>query len=352
MMPETKSDNQLNIPKILLFAGIIVVLMLIFSSMMHPVKWVYDKTYQNRDSRYILITEQPEKTIEVLNIGDSLSLSVFNPMELWREFGYTGFNIGADGLRMAESFYSLKNACRNQEPKVLLIESLYLFRYSLKDDAIMLVSQPIYYRIPFLKYHNIWKSLVERPNVMIYHRGYTVNENEWPYLGTDDYMDYPLEDKNQNLSISSFNRVWFDRIKDFCDENGIRIIIYSAISPMNYNWERVHNLERFAQEEGVDYIDLNEHNDEIGIDWARDTNDAGDHLNYFGSVKVTRFLGNYIKENYPLTDHRGDPAYSDWDEEIIEFDQLVKDMEGLSFQDIFNEREQEIWNKKYKKDKK
>ena len=67
-------------------------------------------------------------------------------------------NIGADGLRMAESYYSILNACKKQNPKVLLIESLYLFRYSLGDDTQMLLSQPIYYRVPFLKYHNIWKS--------------------------------------------------------------------------------------------------------------------------------------------------------------------------------------------------
>lgn len=343
------SDRMKNTSKIICFALILVILLSVFSSMMHPVKWVYDKDYQNRDARYILISDQPENTIDIMNIGDSLSLSAFNPMELWRDFGYTSFNIGADGLRMAESYYSIKNACRKQNPKVLLIESLYLFRYSLKDDSIMLLSQPIYYRVPFLKYHNIWKSLVERPNVMVYHRGYTVNENVWPYVGPADYMDLPLEDKNQNMTVSAFNRAWFRRIKDYCDDQNIRIIIYSSISPMNYNRERIGNIEQFAKEEGVDYVDLNEHNGEIGINWEEDTNDAGDHTNYFGSRKVTGFLGNYIASNCAQTDHRGDAAYSDWDEELAEFDKLVEEMDGLSFQDIFEQREQEIWNKKYKK---
>ena len=75
-------------------------------------------------------------------------------------------------------------------------------------------------------------------------------------------------------------------------------------------------------------------------------------MNYFGAVKVTEFLGKYLQSNYQLTDHSDDPAYNDWNKELVEFDQLVKDMDGLSFQDIFNQREKEIWDKKYRKQKK
>lgn len=340
------SQKTKNILKIILFCSIFIALLMIFSSLMKPQKWFDEKLIQNRDARYVQVTEQPKDTIDVFNIGDSLSLSTFCPMELWREQGYTSFNIGADGLRMAESYYSLLNACKEQKPKVLLMESLYLFRYSLSEDTQMLLSQPIYYRVPFLKYHNIWKALVELPGVMIYHRGYVVNEDIGPYEGPDNYLDLELEDKNQRMTFSWLNRKWFERIKKYCDENGIEIVIYSTVSPRNYNWTRVHALEAFAKEYGVAYIDLNEHIDELGIDWNRDTNDSGDHMNYHGGKKVTSYLGRYLKENADLTDHRGDEAYKDWDEELVAFDQLVKDMDGLSFQDIFNQRKRYLRQQK------
>ena len=332
------SQKMKNITKLILFCGIFLALLMIFSLMMKPQKWFDDKLIQNRDARYVQVTEQPENTIDVLNLGDSLSLCTFNGMDLWREQGFTGFNIGADGLRMAESYYSILNACKKQNPKVLLIESLYLFRYSLGDDTQMLLSQPIYYRVPFLKYHNIWKSLVEIPGVMIYHKGYTINEHIWSYDGPDNYMDLELEDKNQRFTFSWLNRMWFHRIQKYCEENGIKIIIYSAISPMNYNQKRVDAVAQFAREENVEYLDLNQHVQEIGIDWMRDTNDAGDHINYHGCKKVTAFIGQYLKENTDLVDHRGDPAYQDWDEELVAFDQLVKDMDGISFADIYNQK--------------
>lgn len=339
------TDKMKNITKIFIFGAGVLVLLLVFSLMMRPQKWFDNKLVQNRDSRYIQISEQKENTIDVFNIGDSLSLAVFSPMELWRQQGFTGFNIGADGLRLAESYYYLKNACKNQNPKVLMIESLMLFRYRISEDSVMLLSQPIYYHVPFIKYHNIWKALVELPGVMIYHRGYTVNENSATYRGPLDYMDHPLVEDGR-LSIPSFNRTWFDRIKKYCDEQGIEIVIYSAASASNYNWDRVHALEEFAAEKGVKYVDLNEHVEEMGINWDDDSNDGGDHMNYFGCVKSTDFLGNYLKENTDLPDHRGDGDYSDWDSELVTYDQLVKDMKNLSFQDIHYIRESMIKQQK------
>lgn len=345
---DNMSQRMKNIIKILVFGGIILVLLAVFSLMMDPQKWFDEKLIQNRDARFIQMTEQPADTIDVLNIGDSLSLSTFSPMELWREQGYTGFNIGADGLRMAESYYALKNACKEQKPKVLLVETLYLFRFKLSYDMEMLLSQPIYYRCPFLKYHSIWKSAVELPGVMTYHRGYTVNEEISWYEGPDNYLDLPLEDKDQRTDISWMNRLWFHKIKKYCDEQGIEIILYSTVSAKNYNWDRIHSLEKLAEEQGVAYIDLNEHIGELGIDWKHDTNDGGDHMNYNGCVKVTSYLGNYLKENTDLTDHRGNQAYQDWDEELMAYDQLIEEMDGLSFQDIYNQRKKRIREEKKK----
>ena len=67
-------------------------------------------------------------------------------------------------------------------------------------------------------------------------------------------------------------------------------------------------------------------------------------MNYHGCMKVTAYLGEYLKEHTDLVDHRGDEAYRDWDEELVAFDQLVKDMDRISFADIYRQK------KKYMKD--
>ena len=340
-------EKKGNAVKLLLFGCLFLLLLVVFSAMMTPTKWFDDKRIQNRNARTVQMMEQPPNTIDILNIGDSLSTAGFTPMELWRQKGYTSFNIGADGIRMPEAYYAVVEACEKQTPRYLMMESLFMFRYSATQDGQMLLSQPLYHRFAFLKYHSIWKPFIEGRGVMIYHRGYTVNQNVGGYEGDPEYLDLDLEG-NDRTEVPDFNRVWFERIKRFCDQRGIRIIIYSMPSAANYNWERIEGLARFAETEGVEYIDLNQKADEIGIDWEWDTNDGGDHMNLSGAIKVVTYLGNYLSGKEDLTDHRGDPGYQDWDEELVEYDQLVKDMDGKSFQDIKEERDKQRKEEKKK----
>ena len=130
-------EKRNKIFKIILFGVIVLVFLIAASTMMNPQKWFDEKLIQNRNARAVQMMEQPDYTIDILNIGDSLSTAGFTPMELWRKQGYTSFNIGADGLRMAEAYYSVIESCEKQSPKYLMIESLYMFRYSLTQDNIL-----------------------------------------------------------------------------------------------------------------------------------------------------------------------------------------------------------------------
>ena len=70
-------------------------------------------------------------------------------------------------------------------------------------------------------------------------------------------------------------------------------------------------------------------------------------MNLNGAVKLVTFFGKYFRANTDLADHRNDPKYSDWDEELIEYDKLVKEMDGKSFSDIWKEMKDKEWDEKY-----
>ena len=93
---------------------------------------------------------------------------------------------------------------------------------------------------------------------------------------------------------------------------------------------------------------MNQHTDEIGIDWKTDSNDRGDHMNLDGVKKMTAFFGEYFTREGILTDHRGDPAYSSWDEELKAYDKLVEEMEGISFYHVQKRIEKERKEEKEK----
>ena len=71
-----------NIVKLILFGVITILLIEIASAMMTPEKWFDEKLIQDRNARSIQLMEEPENTIDILNIGDSLSTAGYSPMEL------------------------------------------------------------------------------------------------------------------------------------------------------------------------------------------------------------------------------------------------------------------------------
>ena len=80
----------------------------------------------------------------------------------------------------------------------------------------------------------------------------------------------------------------------------------------------------------LDFLDLNLKTEEIGINWKTDSLDNGDHLNYSGADKVTRYLGNYLTQNYTFPDHRGEKTYRTWDKEYKIYEQkAVREMKVI-----------------------
>ena len=148
-----------------------------------------------------------------------------------------------------------------------------------------------------------------------------------PYTGGPHYW---YSDK-EIYPIHTKQKLQFKMALDYCRKNNIKLVLYSGVSAKSYDI-RLHNaIIQFAQECGVDYLDANYDVDKVYIDWSRDTFDGGDHLNLFGCQKMTRYLGNYLADECGLTDHRGDPAYRNWDDLLPAYEQELKDMEGTSY---------------------
>ena len=82
---------------------------------------------------------------------------------------------------------------------------------------------------------------------------------------------------------------------------------------------------------GLDYFNYEKMADEIGIDYSTDTYDAGLHLNLAGAEKLSKYFGEYLIENYDLTDYREDPEYAEVYAEKIRF---YEEMEEAQYKEL------------------
>jgi hypothetical protein len=76
-------------------------------------------------------------------------------------------------------------------------------------------------------------------------------------------------------------------------------------------------MEEYAAEHELTYINFLELQEECGLDFSVDTYDAGLHLNLWGALKITDYLGQVLSEDFGLADRRSDEHLSQiWDEKL------------------------------------
>ena len=320
-----------NILKIIGFTAGVLFILWVLSWFFDGTKWLEKGYIADRDVRITGIDAEIPGQIDVLNVGDSLCNASMTPMELYRDYGYTAYNIGRDLQKPLESLFCIRKATKKQQVKVILWEAHNLVRDDgAIDFANMLISEYFKYKVPFIKYHYIWKNWLEGPGIRKYFKGYMVNEEFKPYRGGPNYW-YLDKEVHQ---IQKRQKLLFKLALDYCRKNNIQLVMYSGISAYSYDM-RIHNaIVQIAEEYDVEYLDANYDKGKISIDWSHDSFDGGDHMNLFGCQKMTRYLGNYLADECGLTDHRGDPAYRNWDDLLPAYEQELKDMEGTSYPTI------------------
>ncbi|MGN0389273.1 MAG: SGNH/GDSL hydrolase family protein [Wujia sp.] len=314
-MRDFKSKRK-QILQILGFFLVVFIVLSIASVLLDPVRLgMYDEVSERE--RYMLsLLAEPENTVDVVVLGDSESYTFISPMELWEKYGMTSYIAGQAGQHLPETFYSLKRIMKRQNPKVVIVETneifspesnLYEAGYSIREMG--------YYCFPVLKYHNLWKYMVEEGEAYPLHfNGFEVRTTIQPYTG-GPYMQQ-TDEQDAILFVCQY---YLRKINELCEKNGARLLLVTAPSALNHTMQRHNALENYAKKTGIPYLDLNEKTDELGIDWATDTLDGGDHLNFSGALKTNAYMGQYLDEHYELPDHRGEDAYKPWDVRLEEY---------------------------------
>ena len=123
-----------------------------------------------------------------------------------------------------------------------------------------------------------------------------------------------MKETRDKTEIPEVTRIYMDKIRNLCRKNGADLLLFSAPSPVNYNYKKYNALKEYAEEADLPYVDLNLRYRDIGIDWRKDSYDRGDHLNIEGARKVTEFMAKYLTDNYQLPDRREDSRWKEWNE--------------------------------------
>ena len=305
---------------LLFFAGLALLLLLV-SAVFVP----KDNTPQaGMEEEYANgILGEPEKTIDVLMVGDSYSYTSTIPPQIWKETGITSYICGTNDQSLDYTLVMLERAFRRQDLKVVLLEADSIYREITPFSRLTGFLSSVF---PVFRYHDRWKSLREEDFVS--RPAYTLTKDYKGYRYYTKIVPAPeteqMEKTEEAQSVPDSCRQYMRKIRKLCDSHGAVLVLVSAPNRAYWNYSRHNGISSLAEEIGCDYIDANLAQDRIGIDWAHDTCDGGDHLNHAGAVKATGWLTEYLTALGTLEDHRGDTKYAHWDKALRKYEKQVR----------------------------
>lgn len=286
---------------------------------------------------------------DVVFIGDCEVYENFSPITLWQEYGITSYIRGSAQQMIWQSYYLMEETFRYETPKVMVFNVLSMkydtpastgdssrreaynrmtldgMRWSGSKWNAILASMTqeekdweamATYLFPLLRYHDRWSELnsddlrylFSKPQIS--HNGYLMQVGIKPV--TAPHVEKPLVD--YTLGENSWH--YLDQMRKLCQEHGTQLVLIKAPSLSPVWWDQWDDqVEAYAQEHDLLYINCLDHLEQIGIDWNTDTYDTGLHLNVYGAEKLASWFGQILAQECQVPDCREDADLSRaWEE--------------------------------------
>lgn len=293
-----------------------------------------------------------EKDIfDVVFLGSSAMKNAVYPMQLYHEYGIASYNLGCGSQSMASSYYLIKEIIREQKPDLIVLDCIFS-----KHPTAYLSEEHLHYVTDAMNYPEKLELVFDivpsgsRMDFLfemgIYHNRFNALSredfsygNNYTYGAKVHYWSKPFDD-NYELTTDSepipeISEEYLLKTIELCKENDVELLLtvlpldYTAVSDtMDRNvWQKYFNyIQEIAEEHNINYMNFMYQVGETGID-AQTDYDGGTHLNYWGAVKMTSYLGNYIINTYDIPDVRNNSKYKFMEDDyskFIEYTKLIK----------------------------
>lgn len=289
------------------------------------------------------------KDHDVIFLGDCEVFSNISPATLWEEEGISSYIRGSAQQLIWQSYYLLEETLKYEKPDVVVFNVLAMkynepqneaynrmtidgMKWSKSKIGAIKASMTedehfIEYVFPILRYHSRWSELKGEDFKYMFnkeplsHNGYLMRADIKPVTMIPKGRILP----NYNFGENSY--YYLDKITKLCKENDIELILIKSPSVYPYWYEEWdEQMVEYAKENDISYINFLEVADEIGIDYEKDTFDAGLHLNLSGAEKFTRYFGKILAEDFGLENRKDElELASVWNEKLDFYNWMKQD---------------------------
>ncbi len=265
--------------------------------------------------------ELEDNTLEVIIYGSSHAYKGCDTKEMYTNYGLAAYNYAHNWQKINTTLLFLQDSLRTQTPKVVCIETAFAGRiledvdmngeiyytraisnFDAKEEYIKRcfgnnIERYVSYYLPLIMFHDAWNDIDRKnyttPSTELFKNNFGyMRGNATTPISLGDYSEFEQKALS-NKSIEVLNKIVQE-----CNNKNVNIIFYTAPFEGEYNYYEA--LNQYATDNNCVYFNLFE-----CIDFNQETDFLdGGHLNSVGSKKVADFLGEYIVNNYDVTDMR------------------------------------------------
>lgn len=289
-----------------------------------------------------------EKNIDVVCIGGSSTFVYWEPYLAWKEYGITSYDLATNsvGPPLIEGY--VKYALNTQEPDLLVIDvrSFTGKKGPISDneggirnatDSMDLLGIRFQMITETLKYFDVFNDrnidvVSYYFDIAKYHEDYERlgREINWRYMNNECVSKYkgfefienpchsiiqkPIDYQSEDIGkLEPEKESCLKELLKYLNENSIKALFVAGPIPISREETMQYNaIGEIVTLYGYNFLNTNDYYMEMSIDFAKDFYNTG-HVNVYGAEKYTRFVSDYIKTHYQITDHRGDREFARWE---------------------------------------
>ncbi len=294
------------------------------------------------------------------------------PMELWKDYGITSYNLASDATTFPVNYWVLRQAFHYHVPKVVVFDIydnapnsvVYTWEHVHDSVGVFPISLDKIRMVMDFSRNPEWTTRFEEPTMRRWDLIFKMAEfhERWAGLLQTDFDTYEMmveqsevrkgakaltEIANREERIypeviegqyDAISEEYLKKIIELCNEYRCRVILINT----GYDCKEESKLfadsvPEIAKRYGIEYIDFT--NMDL-IDFACDLQSAGNntHVNASGGVKLSRFIGDVLVNSYHMQDHREDASCAKWHNDYDRYVRYIEDtLRGISSFDEYIE---------------
>lgn len=297
---------------------------------------------------------EKDDTIDVIMIGSSPVYPFYAAPKIYGEYGITCYPLSSHVQRPSAALPLLKEAYKTQDPKVVVFE---MRMYTMEDgdmevnmayargvtDNMKYSANRIYainrlvpdqeerytYYFDIFKYHSNWKTMILPEQLACFRyekkhplKGFAIKDEVGPL---EEERIPVCTDVTETMAIPQEQEERLYELLDYLKNNDQQALF--IVSPYRVEEEEMmmfNYMQPIIESYGYRFVNMNQHYEEMGIDFSTDYYDYGGHVNTLGAEKCSNYLAELLQE-YELPDRRGQKGYESWDESYAYYREVSAD---------------------------